>query len=442
MSDIFAWTPAQEKAALNALSAAELGAAKPDALESATPRKISKVGIIGGGTMGAGIAVAMLNAEYSVVLIERDQGAADAGQQRILATLKRDLKSGRIDEPGYKARATALAATTDYSDLVDTHLVIEAVYEDLDVKRDVFAKIAEACNAKTIFATNTSYLNPQEIFQGVSGPERCVGLHFFSPANIMKLVEIIPIKMTSGNVLAAVFSLAGRCRKIPVQTGICDGFIGNRLLKVMRSQSERLLLSGATPQAIDKALRKFGMKMGPFEVQDLAGLDIAAYQRKAARERGEVAFAPVSDRLFTVGRLGRKSGSGWYDYDGANAASNCPEEVRIAIAKARTENPFDLRDWSDDQIVKIVLAAMLNEAAKILDEGIAQQPSDIDLVEVHGYGFPRARGGLAWFGTSQGLDATVDLLTEMNTANISEKPSAALIKWAKSPPALQSSPKR
>lgn len=381
--------------------------------------------------MGAGIAVAMLNAGLSVRMIERDSTAAETGKARVIDILIRDLKSGRIDEAEFELRQASFNASSQYSSLDDVDLVIEAVYEDLNVKREVFRNVAKACGSDTILATNTSYMNPEFIFDGVSAPERCIGLHFFSPANVMKLIEIVPTGQTAKSVLAAAFSLARTCGKVPVLAGICDGFIGNRILKVMRRQSERLLLFGATPQEVDVALRKFGMKMGPFEVQDLAGLDIAAYQRKAARDRGELVFAPVSDRLVAQNRIGRKTGAGWYDYDGADQRSETPAQVRIAIDISRQEMGTAQINWTDAAIVEVVLFAMLNEAARILHEGVAQKPGDIDLVKIYGYGFPKDRGGLAWFGTAYGLAEVVKRLEWFEGLGVAEAPSEALLNWAR-----------
>ena len=424
------WTAAEKEAALNAVRIADTESRFGTEVESDQLVCIKKLGVIGGGTMGAGIAVAMLNSGLSVRMVERDGTAAEAGRARVLDILKRDLKSGRIDETEYAAREAAFSASEQYGDLNDIDLVIEAVYEDMDVKREVFRQVSEACSNDVILATNTSYLNPELVFEGVPSPERCIGLHFFSPANIMKLVEIIPTRKTSENVVSSAFSLVRMCGKIPVQAGICDGFIGNRILKVMRTQAERVLLFGATPQVVDAALRKFGMKMGPFEVQDLAGLDIAAYQRTAARDRGEQVFAPVSDQLVAMGRIGRKSGAGWYDYDGTDQRFKTPEAVLTSIDTARKEMGQASIDWTDGMIVEAIIFAMLNEAAQILDEGIARSPRDIDLVEVYGYGFPKDRGGLAWFGTAYGLSEVAARLEYFNKLGVSEAPSNALLKWA------------
>ncbi|MDF1804236.1 3-hydroxyacyl-CoA dehydrogenase [Thalassovita sp.] len=424
------WTAKQKEAALKAIHIAETKARFGSATEAQQPAPITKIGVIGGGTMGAGIAVGMLNSGLSVHMIERDAPAVDAGKARVLDTLKRDRASGRIDKAEYAARESAFKASAQYSDLTDVDLVVEAVYEDIDVKRDVFRQVSEACGDDVILATNTSYLNPELIFKDVPAPQRCIGLHFFSPANIMKLVEIIPTKTTAKDVLSTAFSLTRTCKKVPVQAGICDGFIGNRILKAMRTQAERVLLFGATPQSVDAALKEFGMKMGPFEVQDLAGLDIAAYQRKAARDRGEKVFSPVSDHLVDQGRFGRKTGAGWYDYAGTEQVFDTPEPVKIALGAARQEAKVEPILWTNAMIVEVVVFAMLDEAAQILDEGIAQDPSDIDLVEIYGYGFPKDRGGLAWFGSAYGLSKIVERLEHYNKLNVSEAPSNALRNWA------------
>lgn len=433
MTDPFDWNPEQKEAALAALRLAEQTNGSGMGVQPSQRRTGSRIGVVGGGTMGAGISVAMLNAGFSVQLVERDLAAAELGKSRVLDILQRARDSGRIDHAVYDARESAFSASARYRDLGGADLVIEAVYEDLEVKREVFRQVSEACGKDVFLATNTSYLNPELIFEGVEAPERCIGLHFFSPANIMKLVEIIPLAKTSDRLLSFSFSVARDCGKVPVQAGICDGFIGNRILKTMRNQAEQLLLFGATPHQVDAALRKFGLKMGPFEVQDLAGLDIAAYQRQAARERGEQIFAPISDRLVAEGRLGRKSGCGWYDYDGTKELFMTPAPVRIAIEAARKQTEASAIDWTDSDIVEVVLFAMLDEAAQILAQGIARQPKDIDLVEVHGYGFPKDKGGLAWFGTVYGLTNVVKRLYDFSELGVASEPSKALLDWAEAP---------
>ncbi|MGP9790959.1 3-hydroxyacyl-CoA dehydrogenase family protein [Roseinatronobacter sp. NSM] len=430
MKTVFDWSPEEKAMALQALERCETEAVSYGQRQRAMFNSVRRVGIVGGGTMGAGIAVAMLNAGYLVQIVERDEAAANAGRQRVLDILSKDLGSGRIDHDTHSTRLASFGVAPQYDVLNESDLVIEAVYENLDVKRRVFDELDQVCRETAILATNTSYLDPTSIFSGVSHSERCIGLHFFSPANIMKLVEVIPTRDTSDQTLATAFQIVGACRKIPVKSGICEGFIGNRILKTMRQQAERVLLFGALPEQVDAALRTFGMKMGPFEVQDLAGLDIAAHQRIAARERGQLAFGPISDRLFSAGRLGQKSGAGWYDYDGSSRKPGVPEKVQRAIDEARTEAKTHTATWPDEVIVETILFCMLDEAAKILQEGIAAQQCDIDLVQVHGYGFPREKGGLLVFGTNYGLSKVVGRLKEFNDLGLIEPPSSAMLRLA------------
>jgi len=324
---------------------------------------------------------------------------------------------------GAEATAHQVAA------LADIDLVVEAVFEDLDVKREVFRRLAAACRAEAVLATNTSYLDPERIAEGISRPDRFLGLHFFSPAQVMKLLEIVPTKATSPDVIAAGFALARILNKIPVRAGICDGFIGNRILKVTRVQAERLLLSGATPAAVDAAMRAFGLPMGPFEAQDLGGLDIAAFQRKAARARGEKSFAPIADRLCAARRFGQKSGGGWYDYEPGDRTPR-PSDVVAAII-AEEAKSWLRRDWHDDSIVDCILWPMVNEGARILADGTALRVSDIDLVKIHGYGFPRWRGGPMHYAQAYGLDKVVDALDALASEGLADPPCDLLIAAAR-----------
>jgi 3-hydroxyacyl-CoA dehydrogenase len=282
-----------------------------------------------------------------------------------------------------------LDASIDYGVLSDVDLAIEAVFENLDIKRAVFAKLQAACRTDAILATNTSYLDPALIAEGMEQPERFLGLHFFSPANIMKLLEIVPTAATSTEVLATAFTLARQLGKIPVQAGICDGFIGNRILKRYRAGAEALLLEGVAIDAVDAAMRSFGFAMGPFEAQDLGGLDIAFLQREAARAEGQPVPETLCDRLVRAGRKGRKTGAGWYDYPDGNGKPQMSSTVdEILALPAVSQSAI-----SHSQIAARLLDAMAEEGRAILEEGIAGSAADIDLVLIHGYGFPRWRGG-------------------------------------------------
>jgi len=414
----------EQAAALRHVFFAERAAPRPPELAGVTPRDIRSAAVIGGGTMGAGIAVALRDAGLPVVLIERDAAAVERGLANIRAIYDGSVKRGRMTQAVADQRMAGVAGGDDYGLLADTDLVIEAVFEDLVVKRAVFEKLSAVCRPDAVLATNTSYLDPGAISAGIAHPERFLGLHFFSPAHVMKLLEIVPTEATAPEVLAAGFALARQLAKIPVRAGICDGFIGNRILKVTRVQAERLLLSGATPSAVDAAMRAFGLPMGPFEAQDLGGLDIAAFQRKAARERGETPFAPVAERLCALQRFGQKTGGGWYDYQSGDRAPKPSETVAAVIAEEAVGWPQ--RVWDDASIADAILLPMVNEAARILEERVALRAADIDLVKIHGYGFPRWHGGPMHYAEARGLAAVAAVLDRLAAEGLAEAPSEGL----------------
>lgn len=413
-----------QAAALRHIFFSERGAARPPELSGFTPRTISSAAVIGGGTMGAGIVAALRDAGLPVMLIERDQAAVERGLANVRSIFEGAVKRRRMTADAAEARMAGVTGSDDYARLAETDLVIEAVFEDLSVKRAVFARLSEVCRADTVLATNTSYLDPEAISEGLFHPERFLGLHFFSPAHVMKLLEIVPTGKTAPDVLASGFALAGKLGKIPVRAGICDGFIGNRILKVTRAQAERLLLSGATPSAVDAAMRAFGMPMGPFEAQDLGGLDIAAFQRKAARERGETPFAPVADRLCGLERFGQKSGGGWYDYQAGDRTPRPSETVAAVIAQAAAG--ISQRTFTEAEIADAIVLPMVNEAARILEERVALRAADIDLVKVHGYGFPRWRGGPMHYAETRGLRDAVTILDRLADDGLADLPCASL----------------
>jgi len=283
----------------------------------------------------------------------------------------------------------SVTGAADYAPLSDADLVIEAVFEDLAVKREVFATLGAVCRRDAMLATNTSYLNPCDVAEGLPAPERFLGLHFFSPANVMKLLEIVPTPQTAPDVLASGFALAQMLRKIPVQAGICDGFIGNRILKRYRAAAEVLLLEGVGIAAIDKAMRDFGFAMGPFEAQDLGGLDIAFLQRENARASGKAVPEALADRLVRAGRKSQKSGAGWYDYAPGERTPQTSAAVTTLLNLPEPDGVL----FNGADIAARLVGEMAAEGRMILDEGIAAQAADIDLVLIHGNGFPRWHGG-------------------------------------------------
>lgn len=378
-----------EAAALRQLFFAERSATRPADLKGIAPASLSRIGVVGGGTMGSGIAAALANAGFAVTLSETSAATLAAGEARLQAIFAAQEKRGLHDAAGTTDRLARLSYTTGLQGLADCDLVIEAVFEDLEVKRAVFAELSRLCRPDAILATNTSYLNPEEIVAGLTGGERFIALHFFSPAQVMKLLEIVPLRNTSPAVLATAFVLAERMGKIPVRAGNCEGFIGNRILKRYRAEAEAMLCEGITPKEIDAAMRAFGFGMGPFEMQDMAGLDIAYRAREALRAKGEDLPLLPSDLLVRAGRLGQKSGAGWYDYQPGDRVPYPSLAVEALIAPMVQKHP----GAGPEEIRTRLLGVMAAEGEAILAEGIAKRPVDIDLVEVHGYGFPRHKGG-------------------------------------------------
>jgi 3-hydroxyacyl-CoA dehydrogenase len=338
--------------------------------------------------MGAGIAMALRDAGIRVVLVERDDDAAAAGLTRLRSGWERSAARGRMTADEVAARMEGVEATTDHAHLADADLVVEAVFEDLAVKRDVFARLDATCRADAILATNTSYLDPRGIAEGLGRPERFLGLHFFSPANVMRLLEIVPVPETAPETLATAFALARRLDKIPVRAGICEGFIGNRILKRYRAGAEELVEAGVPIAEVDAAMRARGMAMGPFEAQDLGGLDIAFHQREAARAAGREVPETLGDILVRAGRKGQKTGGGWYDYAAGDRTPKPSEAVAGLLA-----HRIGVRPSEGSRIAERLVAEMAEEGAAIVAEGIAEDPAAVDLVLIHGYAFPRWLGG-------------------------------------------------
>ena len=383
---------AQSKA-LRHVFFAERAAAKVDGLDGVKSRDVAAIGVIGAGLMGSGIAVSALNAGYRVICIEQGADRAAAGQQRIAALIDRAVASGRLDADGRAARLARLEVTDDMQRAAGADLVIEAVFDDLAVKTELFKQLDAIVRPEAILATNTSYLDPDMIAAATTRPERVIGLHFFSPAHIMRLVEVVRCARTAPDVLATGLAVAKRLGKLPVVSGVCEGFIGNRIFSAYRREAEYLVEDGALPHEIDKAMEGYGMAMGPFAVFDLAGLEIAwARRKRQAAERAPAdRYVDIADRLCEAGRFGQKSGKGWYAYpDGRKTVDR---EVTKMIETARAAKGIEPRPVADDEIVRRLLAAMAAEGAALLDEGIAQRASDIDLVMINGYGFPAHKGG-------------------------------------------------
>lgn len=346
--------------------------------------------VVGGGNMGASIAYALAVAGLEVTVVERDAAAAGRAEANLNKLVDQGVSRGSLSATERLAIQSRLRGIVGYSALPPADLAIEAAFEDMGVKQAIFAELEAALPAQTILATNTSYLDVNLLASGLKDPSRCLGLHFFSPAHIMKLLEIVKGDATSPQTLGAAFALARRLGKVPVVSGVCDGFIGNRILMRYRQEANRLLVEGAAPDQVDAAMRGFGMAMGPFEAQDMSGLDIAYANIK--RQGG--AGVPLVERLVEDHqRLGRKSGAGWYDYDAGGRAADSAVVADVIRATSEALH-LTRRDFPAEAIQERITLSMIAEACAILDEGIAGRPQDIDLVMIHGYGFPRWRGGL------------------------------------------------
>lgn len=383
---------------------AERAVAKPAVIAGAAARDVQSVAVVGGGLMGSGIATSLLNAGLSVVMVEMNEEASAAGRARVEGNIASAVKRGIQTEAGAAALMARLTNATDYAATADCDLAIEAVFEDLEVKRAVFASLEAAMRPDAILATNTSYIDPNQIFANVSGKDRVVGAHFFSPAHIMKLCEVVQAAETSADTLATVFGLAKRMKKIAALSGVCDGFIGNRMLAAYRRVCDYMMEDMRDIQAIDAAMRDFGLPMGPFELIDLAGLQIgwAARKRQAPTRDPAIRYSTVADTLCEAGRFGQKTGAGWYKYAEGNRKPIPDPFVADVIAAAASGRPQ--RSFTAEDIQRRAMAAMINEGAKIIEEGVAARPLDVDMVKLFGYGFPRWRGGPMMHADITGVD--------------------------------------
>lgn len=372
------------------------------------PLSLERAAVIGSGTMGVGIAASLLSAGLSVKLLDMSDQALQAGYNRIKTIFQNDVIKGRLSEAGYSEILGRLTATTQYSDLSDSDIVIEAVFEDIEIKHKVFARLANVVGEHAVLATNTSYLDVDAIAERVANPERVLGLHFFSPAHIMRLLEVVRGKKTSATVLASAMQLGKRMRKVAAVSGVCHGFIGNRMLSCYGREAGLMLLEGASPRQIDKALTDFGMPMGPFTMGDMAGLDIGYMNRqKLDPESFEQRAFLVHDRLVEMDRKGQKTGAGFYRYEKGDRTPLDDEALEDVLRAVRSEQGISLREFDDSEIVDRCMLALINEGAKILDEDIAWRGSDIDVVYANGYGFPRYRGGPMFYADTIGLDTVL-----------------------------------
>ncbi|MGE5563510.1 MAG: 3-hydroxyacyl-CoA dehydrogenase NAD-binding domain-containing protein [Bacillota bacterium] len=368
--------------------------------ENTEPRPVRKVGVIGAGTMGGGISMNFLSAGIPVTIVEMSQEALDRGTGVMRKNYEASAAKGKLTAEQVEKAMGYLQPTLDFAALADCDLIIEAVYENMDVKKEVFGRIDKIAKPGAILASNTSYLNINEIAASISRPEDVLGMHFFSPANIMKLLEVVRGDRTAPDVLLTAMQLGKRIRKVPVVAGVCHGFIGNRMLMPRQIEATKLLLEGATPEQVDRVHVQFGMPMGPFQMADLAGVDIGWHRDPKRVET-------IRDALCAIDRWGQKKGAGFYDYDEKRRPSPSPLVQQIIEDFARKQG-IERREISDEEIVERTLYTMVNEGAKILEEHIAQRASDIDVVWVYGYGWPVYRGGPMFWADSVGLRKIVD----------------------------------
>lgn len=399
-----------QSAALRHVFFAQRAVTKPAVIKDVTPRDVKMVAIIGGGLMGSGIATAVLFAGLKAVMIEMNDEAVEAGRKRVEANVLGALKRGKITEGVARGLMANFASSTSYGAVQQCQLAIEAVFEDLDVKRAVFAELEAVMAPDAILATNTSYINPNAIAEGISGPERIVGMHFFSPAHIMKLCEVVQAEHTSPETLATAFWLTRVMGKTGALSGVCEGFIGNRILASYRRVCEYMMEDMGDIMPVDRAMKHFGLPMGPFELMDLAGLQIGWSTRKrlAPTRDPNQRYSTVADTLCEAGRFGQKTGAGWYRYEDGDRKPKPDPFVAETIASATADRPK--RAYSQDEIQQRALAVMVNEGAKILEEGVAARALDVDMVKVFGYGFPRWRGGPMKQAELMGLDNVLSIM--------------------------------
>ena len=396
---------APESRSLRHVFFAERAAAKIPDVPAETPvRAIRSVGVIGAGTMGGGIAMNFLNAGLPVTLVELNQSALDKGLATVRANYASTVKKGRLTEADLEQRLGLLKTSVGYGDLKSADLIIEAVFEDLAVKEGVFRELDRIAKPGAILATNTSTLDVNRIAAATKRPADVVGLHFFSPANVMRLLEVVRADATAKDVLASVMQLAKKIRKLAVVSGVCDGFIGNRMLHQYSAQAGFLLEEGCLPAQVDRAIERFGFAMGPFRVGDLAGNDIGWAVRKRRYAEGHpFNGSKIADRLCEMGRFGQKTGAGWYDYRAGDRTPHPNDTVNEMIVRYSAELGIQRRKIDDEEIIGRLIYALVNEGARILEERIAQRASDIDLVYLNGYGFPAWRGGPMFYADTVGL---------------------------------------
>jgi 3-hydroxyacyl-CoA dehydrogenase len=373
-------------------------------------REIKTAGVVGAGTMGAGIAMCFANAGIAVRLIDASPEALARAGATIASNYASLVQRGKATQAEADERTRAIARTSAFDDLAHVDVAVEAVFEDMAIKRDVFARLGEICAPGALLATNTSTLDIDAIAHAAPHAERAIGMHFFSPAHVMKLLEIVRGAQTSAETIAATVALGERLGKVPVVVGNCDGFVGNRMLLGYKREAEFAVLAGASPERVDGALEAFGFAMGPFAVSDLAGIDVGWRAKHERIKRGaapKFAVTDLPDAMVAADRLGQKNGRGYYRYEAGDRKRYADPAVDAILAVERKRAELPTREQSDDEIVERCVYALVNEGARILGEGMADSAADIDTIWINGYGFPRARGGPMAYAQSVGLDAVL-----------------------------------
>ncbi len=406
----------------------------PDVPDATPTREIKKAAVVGAGTMGGGIAMCFANAGIPVVIADVSQEALDKGMQKIRDNYEATVKRGRLKAEDMEKRYALIQPSVDLNALKPADIVVEAVFERMEVKQDMFKKLDAVMKPGAILATNTSTLDVNKIAGVTKRPQDVIGTHFFSPAHVMRLLEVVRAEKTAKDVLATTMKLGKKLKKVPIVSGVCDGFIGNRMIERYSQQAGLLLDEGASPQQVDAALQKWGMAMGPFTMSDLAGNDIGWDIRKRRYyERPEMAYSKFADKVCELGRFGQKTGKGFYRYEPGNRKALPDPEIDALLDKYRKEHGLQTREISDQEIVERCIYALVNTGARILEEGIALRASDIDMVYLAGYGFPPHRGGPMFYADSVGLDKVVAAIEKFQKGYHGEQwqPAPLLVKLAK-----------
>jgi 3-hydroxyacyl-CoA dehydrogenase len=424
-----------ESAALRHAFFAERQTTKiPDVPEDTPARQLKKAAVLGAGTMGGGIAMCFANAGIAVTITDTTREALERGIGRIRDNYAGTVQKGRLKQEEMDKRMSLIHPTTELEAVRDADIIVEAVFERLDIKQDVFRKLDAIAKPGAILATNTSTLDVNKIAAATKRPQDVIGTHFFSPANVMRLLEVVRAEKTAKDVLATTMKLGKTLKKVPVVSGVCDGFIGNRMLEKYVQQSLFLLDEGASPREVDGALQKWGMAMGPFTMYDMAGNDIGwEIRKRRAKERPDFVYGKFADRIAEKGWFGQKTGRGWYRYEPGNRKPIADGEVEDMLTKYRQEMGFKARPISDEEIVERCIYALANEGAHILEEGIALRASDIDMVYLTGYGFPPYRGGPMFYADTVGLDKVLAAIERFQKGYHGEqwKPAPLLVRLAR-----------